>query len=114
MAGFPLHLSSSVVRTGSSAPRPGGGRGAQEARRLAGLLVAHRALHAGLEWAHALGHALALRLVAVLARLPAVEASVRLMLSGPLAGVPVVAGQSGAPTAGWALGWLALAPLSPA
>lgn len=80
-----------VLRMGESHD----GEGDQEAQRMAGLLAARRALRAGLERPRALGHALALGLLAIQALLPTVEASVRLMLSGStvLAGVPVVAGQ---------------------
>ena len=49
----------------------------EEARRMASLLAARRALRAGLEKSRALSHALAPRLEAIQARLPAMEASVR-------------------------------------
>ncbi|CAD6338482.1 unnamed protein product [Miscanthus lutarioriparius] len=49
----------------------------EEARRMASLLAARRALRAGLEKSRALSHALAPRLEAIQERLPAMEASVR-------------------------------------
>ncbi|XP_066369824.1 exocyst complex component EXO70A1-like [Miscanthus floridulus] len=51
--------------------------GDQEARGMASLLAARRALRAGLEKSRALSHALAPRLEAIQARLAAMEASVR-------------------------------------